>query len=178
MIWKQLTTMTKLRGYEIGMHDITHDCSVINNARGNTFSEITCRVLEHNSLVTRASVGTPESEISSRFSRQKGVMVPGVPCVNQGELSNLIESRISLETLILRNHTGKTGFLMWISSYCIACIYQQNTTAKQLFSLLTYEESHSPVECDQTRNQLPRPPDRSGIIIIKQVRRKMLNCMT
>ena len=33
---------------------------------------------------------------------------------------------------------------MWISSYCIACIYQQNTTAKQLFSLLTYEDSHSP----------------------------------
>ena len=33
---------------------------------------------------------------------------------------------------------------MWISSYCIACIYQQNTTTKQLFSLLTYEGSHSP----------------------------------
>lgn len=76
--------MTKLRGYEIGMHDIIHDCSVINNARCNTFSEITCRVLEHNSLVTRASVGTPESEIASRFSRQKWVMVPGVPCVNRG----------------------------------------------------------------------------------------------
>ena len=31
-----------------------------------------------------------------------------------GELSNLTESR---------NHTGsgKTGFLVWISSYCIAC---------------------------------------------------------
>ena len=46
--------------------------------------------------------------------------------------------------MILRNHTGKTGFLMWISSYCIACIYQQNTKVKQLFSLLTYEDSHSP----------------------------------
>ena len=33
---------------------------------------------------------------------------------------------------------------MWISSYCIACIYQQNTKVKQLFSLLTYEDSHSP----------------------------------
>ena len=33
---------------------------------------------------------------------------------------------------------------MWISSYCIACIYQQNTKVKQLFSLLTYEYSHSP----------------------------------
>lgn len=34
--------------------------------------------------------------------------------VCHGELREL--SRISLETLILRNHTGKTGFLMWISS--------------------------------------------------------------
>ena len=33
---------------------------------------------------------------------------------------------------------------MWISSYCIACIYQKNTKVKQLFSLLTYEDSHSP----------------------------------
>ena len=64
--------------------------------------------------------------------------------VSHGEISNLTESRISLETLILRNHTGKTGFLMWISSYCIACIYQQNTKVKQLFSPLTYEDSHSP----------------------------------
>ena len=46
--------------------------------------------------------------------------------------------------MILRNPTGKTGFLMWISSYCIACIYQQNTKVKQLFSLQTYEDSHSP----------------------------------
>ena len=64
--------------------------------------------------------------------------------VSHRELSNLTESRISLETLILRNPTGKTGFLMWISSYCIACIYQQNTIVKQLFSPLTYEDSHSP----------------------------------
>ena len=33
---------------------------------------------------------------------------------------------------------------MWISSYCIAFIYQQNTKVKQLFSPLTYEDSHSP----------------------------------
>ena len=57
------------------------------------------------------------------------------------ELSNLTESRISLETLILRNHTGKTGFLRWISIYCIACIYQQNKKVKQLFSLITHEKS-------------------------------------
>ena len=64
--------------------------------------------------------------------------------VSHRELSNLTESRISLETLILRNPTGKTGFLRWISSYCIAFIYQQNTKVRKLFSLLTYEDSHSP----------------------------------
>ena len=63
--------------------------------------------------------------------------------VSNRELSNLTESRISFETLMLRNHTGKTGFLMWISSHCIACICQKNTKVKQLFSLLTYEDSHS-----------------------------------
>ena len=49
--------------------------------------------------------------------------------LSHGKLSKLAESRISLKTLILRNN-GKTGFLMWISSYCVACIYQQNTTAR------------------------------------------------
>ena len=34
--------------------------------------------------------------------------------VIHGELTYLTESRISLETLILRNHTAKTGFLLWI----------------------------------------------------------------
>ena len=33
---------------------------------------------------------------------------------------------------------------MWISSYCIACTYQQNKKVKQLFSLVTCEESESP----------------------------------
>ena len=64
--------------------------------------------------------------------------------VSHRELSNLTESRTSLEALILRNHSGKTGYLMWILSYCITCIYQQKTKVKQLFSLLTYEDSHSP----------------------------------
>ena len=57
------------------------------------------------------------------------------------ELNNLTESRISLETLILRNQIVKTGFLMWISSHCKAFIYQKNTKVKQMFSLLTYEDS-------------------------------------
>ena len=57
--------------------------------------------------------------------------------LSHGKLAKLAESRISLKTLILRSN-GKTGFLMWISRYCVACIYQQNTTAR-FFSLLTNE---------------------------------------
>ena len=38
------------------------------------------------------------------------------------KLTKLLESRISLKTLILWNN-GKTEFLMWISSYSVACIY-------------------------------------------------------
>ena len=62
--------------------------------------------------------------------------------VSHGKLTSLPENMISLKTLILKNY-GKTGFLMCISSYCIACIYQQNTKEKQLFSLLAYEDSIS-----------------------------------
>ena len=51
------------------------------------------------------------------------------------KLNELPKSRISLNTLILRNN-GKTEFLMCISSYCAVCIYQQNTIVR-LFSLLT-----------------------------------------
>ena len=58
------------------------------------------------------------------------------------KLTKLPESRISLKTTILRNN-GKTEFLTWISSYCAACIYQQNFTIR-LFSLLTYEGGNSP----------------------------------
>ena len=42
--------------------------------------------------------------------------------------------------MILRSN-GKTEFLMWISSYCVACIYH---TTVRLFSLLTYEDGNSP----------------------------------
>ena len=52
--------------------------------------------------------------------------------VSHRELSNLTESRTSLETLILRNHSGKTGYLMWILRYCITCIYQQNTKVEAI----------------------------------------------
>ena len=62
--------------------------------------------------------------------------------VSHGKLSSLPENMISLKILILKNY-AKTGFLMCISSYCIACIYQQNTKEKQLFSLLAYEDSIS-----------------------------------
>ena len=52
--------------------------------------------------------------------------------VSHRELSNLTESRTSLEALILRNHSGKTGYLMWILSYCITCIYQQKNKGEAI----------------------------------------------
>ena len=52
--------------------------------------------------------------------------------ISHRELRNLTESRISFETLNLRNHTRKTGFLMWISSHCIACIYQKKFKSKAI----------------------------------------------
>ena len=62
-----------------------------------------------------------------------------------GKLTNLAESkmtRISLETLVLSNQNKKTGFLMWISSYCIVCIYQQNAKVsncdRRLYSQISF----------------------------------------
>ena len=52
--------------------------------------------------------------------------------VSHRELRNLTKSRISFQTLILRKHTRKTGFLMWISSHCIACIYQKKYKSKAI----------------------------------------------
>ena len=37
-----------------------------------------------NQIITRASVGNPESENAAVFLAKRGVMVPGVPCVDRG----------------------------------------------------------------------------------------------
>ena len=39
-----------------------------------------------------------------------------------GSLNN---TKNKLENLIFNNSSGNTGFLLWLSSYCITCIFQQ-----------------------------------------------------
>ena len=58
-----------------------------------------------------------------------------------GSLNN---TKNKLENLIFNNYSGNTGFLLWLSSYCIACIFQQTVRAKYMFSLLTYEDTCEP----------------------------------
>ena len=42
------------------------------------------KAIRLNRFFTRASVGKPESENANRFCRHKGVIVPGVQCVDRG----------------------------------------------------------------------------------------------
>ena len=64
---------------------------------------------------------------------------------SHGVLScNLIESKSTLEMLILNNCRQITGFLLWLGTYCISCVFQQSNRIKQLFSLLAYDDSCSP----------------------------------
>ena len=58
-----------------------------------------------------------------------------------GSLNN---TKNKLENLIFNNYSGNTGFLLWLSSYCITCIFQQTVRAKYMFSLLTYEDTCEP----------------------------------
>ena len=58
--------------------------------------------------------------------------------------SSLNNTKNKLENLIFNNYNGNTGFLLWLSSYCITCIFQQRVRAKYIFSLLTYEDTCEP----------------------------------
>ena len=49
-----------------------------------------------------------------------------------------------LENLRFNNYSGNTGFLLWLSSYCITCIFHQTVRAKYMFSLLTFEDTCEP----------------------------------
>ena len=58
-----------------------------------------------------------------------------------GSLNN---TKNKLENLIFNNYSGNTEFLLWLSSYCITCIFQQTVRAKYIFSLLTYKDTCEP----------------------------------
>ena len=92
--------------------------------------------------VTRLNNAMQSEHYSTSIYIRNSVIIFGIKInidvdkLSHRKLNELPKSRISLKTLILRNN-GKTEFLMCISSYCAACIYQQNTTVR-LFSLLTW----------------------------------------
>ena len=51
---------------------------------------------------------------------------------HQGTLSsNSVSSTHVLEKLILDNTTENTGFLLWLSTYCLSCILQHVNNKKQ-----------------------------------------------
>ena len=58
--------------------------------------------------------------------------------------TSLNNTKNKLENLIFNNYSGNTGFLLWLASYCITCIFQQTVRVKYMFSLLTYEDTCEP----------------------------------
>ena len=58
--------------------------------------------------------------------------------------TSLKNTKNKLENLIFNNYSGNTGFLLWLASYCITCIFQQPVRARYMFSLLTNEDTCEP----------------------------------
>ena len=59
--------------------------------------------------------------------------------------TSLNNTKNKLENLIFNNYSGNIGFLLWLASYCITCIFQQTVRVKYMFSLLTYKDTCEPV---------------------------------
>ena len=58
--------------------------------------------------------------------------------------TSLNNTKKKLKNLIFNNFSGNTGFLLWLASYYITCIFQQTVRAKYMFSLLTCEDTCEP----------------------------------
>ena len=56
----------------------------------------------------------------------------------------LNNTKNKLENVIFNNFSGNTGFLLWLASYCITCIFQQTVREKYMSSLLTCEDTCEP----------------------------------
>ena len=54
--------------------------------------------------------------------------------------SNSVSSKQVLESLILDNTTENTGCLLWISNYCLACIFQHYRIQKTKYFLVACNE--------------------------------------
>ena len=53
-----------------------------------------------------------------------------VPGVRRQASCNVLPSKQHLKSVILDNKESSTGFLMWISSYCISCVFQWRARQK------------------------------------------------
>ena len=79
---------------------------------------------------------------------------------HQGTLfSNSVSSKHVLEKLILDNTTENTGFLLWLSTYCLSCIFQHvdNKNQKTKYFLVASNEK-------QTINLFEKFNDSSSVI--------------
>ena len=59
----------------------------------------------------------------------------------EGLLCDSVQSKSTLENAII-NIDECTGFLMWLSCFCISCIYKPTKKSKYMYSLLVYNENH------------------------------------
>ena len=60
----------------------------------------------------------------------------------QGNLScNVVSSKQRLKSAILDHKESSTGFLMWISNYCISCIFQKFARQKLSYAVFAYDDT-------------------------------------
>ena len=61
---------------------------------------------------------------------------------SQGYLScNMVSSKQTLKSVILEHNEYSTGFLMWISSYCISCVFQTRARQKLSYVVFAYDDT-------------------------------------
>ena len=68
----------------------------------------------------------------------------------QGVVSDNAESKLNIASVICHCDEN-TGFLIWLGGYCISCIFH-GTLKKKLYSILAYDEDHSPVTTHYIKN--------------------------
>ena len=85
-----------------------------------------------------------------------------------GRLNNTKKKK--LENLIFNNFSGNAGFLLWLSSYCITCIFQQTVRAKHMFSVLTYEDTCEPAIQQIKISGLPSLEQAISNIVTKKLK--------
>lgn len=75
---------------------------------------------------------------------------------------DMCERKSILEMLILNNCHQITGFLLWLGSYCMSCVFQKRNRVRNLFSLFSYDDSCSPrkkIRCLEKRVQTNQTMD-------------------